>query len=181
MKKRFVILDRDGTIIKHKHHLTNINEVKLIPNVAKAIKKLNSLGLGTIIVTNQSVVGRSEISLSDLELIHKKILHLLSAEGAFIDAIYFCPHKPEDNCSCSKPKFGLINDAIKDHNFDPKLCFVVGDNKTDIELGENLGATTILVKTGYGAKVAREKLITPNIVVNNLYSAVSFIEKEIRK
>lgn len=181
MKKRFVILDRDGTIIIHRDHLIDINKVALIPNVAKAIKKLNSLGLGTIIVTNQSVVGRGQISLMDLESIHNKIVHLLSVKGAHIDSIYYCPHKPDDNCKCRKPRIGLILNAVSDFKFDPKSCFVVGDNREDIEFGKNLGATTILVKTRYGAKVARENLITPNIVVNNLYSAVSFIEKEIRK
>lgn len=181
MKKRFVILDRDGTIIKEKDHLTSAREVELIPKAALAIKKLKELGLGIIIMTNQSVVGRGQITLSDLESIHKKILNLLSAKGALIDAIYYCPHKPENNCSCRKPKVGLIKNAMKDHNFDPKLCFVVGDNKADIELGGNIGATTILVKTGYGAKVAKENLITPNFIVNNLYLAVSVIEKKIRK
>lgn len=181
MKKRFVLLDRDGTVIKHKHHLTDIQDVELILKSANAIKKLKELGLGIIIMTNQSVVGRGLVSLSGLKAIHTKILHLLAEKGAHIDGIYFCPHKPEDNCSCRKPKFGLVEKAINDHHFDPKLCFVVGDNKGDIELGINIRATTILVKTGYGAKVLGETLITPDFIANNLYSAAKVIEKEIRK
>lgn len=177
--KRFVILDRDGTVIKHKHHLIDINEVELIPNATNAIKRLRELGLGIIIVTNQSVVGRRLISLSELELIHKKILSLLSAKGAHVDDIYFCPHIPEDNCFCRKPKTKLVEQAAKKHNFDPKLCFVVGDNKADIDLGKNIGATTILVRTGHGRQI--EKNVSPEYVIDNLESAIPIIGELIKK
>lgn len=179
--KRFVILDRDGTVIKEKNHLTDINDVVLIPKAASAIKILRKLGLGIIILTNQSVVGRGQITFSNLDLIHKKIQTLLSAKGARVDAIYYCPHKPESNCSCRKPKLGLVKTAIKDHNFDPKLCFVVGDNKADIELGKNIGATTILVKTGYGTKVSTEHVVAPDHIANDLFSAVNIISKKLTK
>lgn len=178
-KKRFVILDRDGTIIKEKDHLTDINEVELIQNAASAIKQLNNLGLGIIILTNQSVVGRNLITLSDLELIHKKILNLLSTKGALVDAIYFCPHKPEDNCSCRKPKLGLIKKAIKDYDFDPELSFVIGDKKSDIELGKNIGATTILVRTGYGGGVEKEKIVNSDYVVDDLLEAANIIKRQL--
>lgn len=177
MKKRFVLLDRDGTTIEHKHHLTDVNDVKLIPKVATAIKKLKKLGLGIIIMTNQSVIGRNLISLSELDRIHKKILHLLSAEGAHIDGIYFCPHIPEDNCKCRKPKTGLVERAAKKHKLDPKLSFVVGDSTADIELGKNIGATTILVRTGYGKKI--EKEVNPNYVVDNIEAALPIIKSAI--
>lgn len=175
-KKRFVILDRDGTIIKHKHHLTDLNDVQLTPKSAEAIKKLKDLGMGIIIITNQSVVGRGLVSLSGLEVIHKKILHLLAEKGAHIDAIYFCPHRPEDNCSCRKPKLGLAQQASKDYGFDPKSCFVIGDNTADIEMGKKFQATTILVKTGYGEKVAEESLVKPNNIVADLMEAANTIE-----
>lgn len=175
MKKRFVILDRDGTIILDKDHLTKVSDVELIPNVGKAIKELKDLGLGVIIITNQTVVGNKHISLEGLELIHKKMLDLLSDEGASIDGIYFCPHKIEDNCLCRKPNIELVEKARDKHNFDPKLCFVVGDNRGDIELGKNIGATTILVRTGYGRQIEKEK-ISPDYVVDNL-EAASFIIK----
>ncbi len=181
MKKRFVILDRDGTIILDKDHLTDPEEVELIANAAIAIKKLNDLGLGVILVTNQTVVGNGNISLKDLKLIHKKILDLLSAAGATLDGIYFCPHKTEDNCSCRKPKLGLIQQALEEYVFDPKTAFVIGDNAKDIELGQKIRATTILVKTGYGTKVVEGNLVTPDYIVNDLYSAVSIIEEEIKK
>lgn len=175
MKKRFVIVDRDGTIIEHKHHLIDINDVRLLPNAASAIKKFKDLGLGIIIVTNQSVVGRNHISISDLELIHKKILDLLSARGAVVDSIYYCPHTPRDNCLCRKPKVGLIEKAVKEYGFDPKKSFVIGDNKSDIELGKNIRATTILVHTGYDKKIEKER-INPDYVVDNLEAVLPLIK-----
>lgn len=181
MKKRFVVLDRDGTIIFEKDHLTRVSDVKLITNAAKAIRKFKKLGLGVIVVTNQTVVGNGHISLKDLGLIHKRMLDLLSKDGATIDGIYFCPHKIEDNCSCRKPKLGLIEQALKEHDFDPKECFVIGDKKIDISLGENMEATTILVKTGYGAKVANEKLTRPDFIVADLVAAADIIENKLTK
>jgi len=175
--KRFIILDRDGTIIEEKDHLVNINDVKLIPNAANSIKKLKKEGFGIIVLTNQSVVGRGHISNSDLELIHKKMLKLLLQKGAKLDSIYVCPHIPKDNCLCRKPKIGLVENALKDHNFDPKLAFVVGDNKSDIELGKNIGAITILVRTGYGKKV--EKEVSPDFVINDMKNLLPLIKRVI--
>lgn len=179
MKKRFVILDRDGTIIVDKDHLTSISEVELIPNAGKAIKKINDLGLGVIIVTNQTVVGNKHISLEDLDLIHKKMLDMLREEGAMIDGIYVCPHKKEDDCSCRKPKPGLIKQALMDHDFNPKKSFVIGDNKGDIELGKHIGATTILVRTGYGRQI--EKGVNPNYIVENLNEATLLVQQALMK
>ena len=180
MKKRFVILDRDGTIILDKDHLTEVSEVELIPNAGKAIKKLNDLGLGTIIVTNQTVVGNGHIIIRELEAIHRKMLDLLSKEGAKIDGIYFCPHRIEDNCSCRKPKLGLIEQSLKDYNFDPKEAFVIGDKVLDVEMGEKMGARTFLVRTGYGAEVEKEKRIKPTYIVNDLLEAVETIRQQLQ-
>lgn len=177
---RFVLLDRDGTIIVDKDHLTDPDEVELIPGVVIALRKLKSLGLGIIILTNQSVIGRGYISLSTLNAIHKRMLNLLSENNATIDAIYFCPHRPEDNCSCRKPKLGLAQQASKKIGFDLKTSFVIGDNRADIEMGKKMGATTILVKTGYGKKVAQEKLTEPDYIVDDLMEAANTIEQNLK-
>ncbi len=179
-KKRFIILDRDGTVIFDRDHLTEVSQVELIPNAAKAIKKLNELGLGVIVVTNQTVIGNKHISLRNLKLIHKKMLDLLSNEGATIDRIYFCPHKKEDNCSCRKPKTGLIDRALEDYHFDAEECFVIGDNKGDIELGKNIGAKTILVRTGYGRQLEKEGL-NPDYIVDTLEAVLPVIKDELTK
>lgn len=174
-QKRFVLLDRDGTIILQRHHLADLNKVELIPRASKALKMLHNLGLGLLIITNQSVVGRGHINIDDLEKIHQRMLDLLSKEGATIDGIYFCPHTPEDNCLCRKPGLGMIKQASKKHKFDPRLCFVIGDKAIDIELGKKIGSTTFLVRTGYGAEVDIEKT-KPDYVVDDLFQAAKIIQ-----
>lgn len=173
-KRRFVLLDRDGTIIVERNYLSNPEHIEFLPGITKALKELKNMGLGLVIITNQAGIGRKYFDLSTLEKIHLKLTNLLLKEGVVLDDIYFCPHTPEDNCACRKPKTELVEKAAKKHNFDPKDCFVIGDNKGDIELGKNLGATTILVRTGYGKQT--EKEVNPDYVVDNLEAALSIIK-----
>lgn len=173
--KRFVILDRDGTIITERNYLSDHNQVELIPNAAIGLKKLRELGFGLLVVTNQAGIGRGYFNLDDLKLIHKRMIDLLAIEGVTLDGIYFCPHIPEDNCNCRKPKLDLIEKAAKEHNFDPKMSFVIGDKALDITLGQNMEAKTILVRTGYGAKVEKENIVKPDYVVDDLSEAANAI------
>lgn len=176
-KRRFVLLDRDGTIIVKKNYLSNPNHVELLPGVSTALKELQNLGLGLLIITNQSGIGRKYFDLATLEKIHQKLTYLLLKSGVVLDGIYFCPHIPEDNCLCRKPKKGLVEKARKEHDFNPKVCFVVGDNIGDIELGKNIGATTIFVRTGYGKQV--EKEVNSDYVVNNLEAILPIIKHRV--
>ena len=100
-----------------------------------------------------------------------------TVEGIYLDAIYFCPHIPEDNCSCRKPTTGLLDLAAKELDFDPKTSFVIGDNTCDIELGHRAEATTFLVRTGYGAQLASETNGNPNHIVDGLSEAAQAIEE----
>lgn len=179
--KRFVLLDRDGTIIIEKNYLSTPDDIEFIPGSIEALRKLRNLGFGLLVITNQSGIGRNYFDLTTLNKIHKKMTDMLFEHGVLLDDIYFCPHTPEDNCSCRKPKAGLVEKAIKKHNFSSSMSFVIGDNKQDIELGRNIGAITILVKTGYGAKVAKERLVTPDYIVDNLYSGAVILERKFRK
>lgn len=179
-KRRFVLLDRDGTVIFERNYLSNPDHIELLPGVSDALKEFKKLGLGLLIITNQSGIGRKYFDLSTLEKIHQKLTNLLLKEGVVLDDIYFCPHTPKDNCLCRKPKVELVKKAAKKHNFDPKLCFVIGDNKGDIELGKNIGATTILVRTGYGRQIEKEK-INPDYVVDNLEDVLPIIKNELAK
>lgn len=174
--KRFIILDRDGTIITERNYLSHHSQVELIPNAAIGLKKLRELGLGFLVVTNQAGIGKKYFSLDDLKLIHKRMIDLLAIEGVALDGIYFCPHIPEDNCNCRKPKLDLVRKASEEHNFDPKMCFVIGDKALDIELGQNMGAKTFLVRTGYGSKVEKENIVKPDYTVDNLLQASDIIE-----
>lgn len=175
----FVVLDRDGTIIVEKHYLSDPGEVELLPAAAEGLRRLRSAGLGLVIITNQSAVGRGIINDARLYEIHQRLESLLEREGVVLDGIYFCPHLPSDGCSCRKPNTTLIQAAACDHGFDPGRAFVIGDKATDIEMGQNVGATTILVRTGYGGELARNGTATPSYTARDLGEAAQYILNEI--
>lgn len=155
-KQKAIFLDRDGTINKYAGFLRSINDFELIPGVAEAIKKLNASGYLAIVVTNQPVIARGEVSWEELTEIHNKMETLLGCEGAYLDGIYFCPHHPHSgyegevpelkiDCECRKPKPGMLLQAAEDFNIDLSLSWMVGDSKDDIEAGINAGCKTALL------------------------------------
>jgi D-glycero-D-manno-heptose 1,7-bisphosphate phosphatase len=112
-QRRFVVLDRDGTIIVERHYLSDPAGVELLPRVASGLQHLSALGLGVVVVTNQSGVGRGLFDTTRLALIHQQLCVLLAAEGIHLDGIYFCPHIPADDCACRKPRTGLLERAAQ--------------------------------------------------------------------
>lgn len=155
-KQKAVFLDRDGTINVYKDFLTDIDDFELIPGVADAIKKINVLGYLAIVITNQPVIARGEISLDQLEEIHNKMETELGKEGAYLDGIYFCPHHPHKGydgeivelkikCDCRKPKPGMILKASKDFNIDLSQSYMLGDSENDIKAGIAAGCKSILL------------------------------------
>lgn len=176
-ERRFVALDRDGTIIVERHYLSDPDLVELLPGAASGLRQLRELGLGLVVVTNQSPIGRGYFDETRLELIHQRLVELLAAEGVELDGVYFCPHTPDDNCSCRKPRPGMLKLAAQELNFELPDCFVIGDNTCDIELGRRVRATTFLVRTGYGAQVAAESVASPDYVVDDLQGAAQVIER----
>jgi len=151
MNKRItVFLDRDGTINEEMGYLNHPDRFILLPGVAKAIRKLNENNILVIVATNQSGVARGFFLPEMIKIINKKMEKLLLEEDAHLDKIYFCPHSPEDNCSCRKPKTGMLEQAAKDFNLHLKDCYVVGDRIKDVEWAHRVGAKGILVLTGYG-------------------------------
>lgn len=176
MSKRFVALDRDGTIIKECHYLSDPHLVELLPGAVDGLRHLRRLGLGLVVVTNQSGLGRGYFNQTTLDLIHQRFTDLLRQEDVELDGIYVCPHTPEDNCGCRKPRPGLVQAAVQEWGFEPHCCFVIGDNVGDIGLGQQIAATTFLVRTGYGAQVAAAGAVNPDYIVNNLAQAAEVIE-----
>ena len=150
--RRFVLLDRDGTIIEEKNYLSDPDQVVLLPGAVEGMRRFQEMGLGLAVITNQSGVGRGYFDLERLEEIHRRMLTLLDAHGVSIQGIYFCPHLPTDGCRCRKPETGNLEQATRDLDFDAGSSFVVGDRAGDVELGRRAGATTFLVTTGYGAE-----------------------------
>jgi len=158
-KQKAIFLDRDGTINKYVGFLRNIDDFELFDGVSEAIKKINQSGYLAIVVTNQPVIARGEVSWKELHEIHKKMETLLGKDGAYIDGIYICPHHPDKgfegerpeykfDCDCRKPKPGLLLQAAKDYNIDMSQSYMIGDNDTDIEAGRNAGCMdSVLIDT----------------------------------
>ena len=168
MTRRFVLLDRDGTIIPERHYLADESQVELLPGVAGALRRLQQMGLGLVVLTNQSGIGRGLFDDARVQAIHRRLADLLAAAGVLLDGIYYCPHTPTDNCRCRKPETGLVELAAKELHFDPHTSFVVGDKPCDITLGQRIRATTFLVRTGYGQETASSNTTTPGFVIDGL-------------
>ena len=157
-RQKAIFLDRDGTINEYVGFLTDIKEFHLLDGVTEAIRKINASGYLAIVVTNQPIIARGEVSFTELQEIHNKMETLLGAEGAYIDAIYFCPHHPDKgfegerveykiSCDCRKPKPGMLLKAAEDFNIDLSRSWMVGDGKNDVEAGKNAGCKTVLIGT----------------------------------
>lgn len=155
-KQKAVFLDRDGTINKYIGFLRDIDDFKLIDGVASAIKAINVSGYLAIVVTNQPVIARGEVSFEELQEIHNKMETLLGEQGAYVDAIYYCPHHPykgyegerpelKIECDCRKPKPGMLLQAAKDFNIDLEHSWMIGDGENDITAGKNAGCHTALI------------------------------------
>ncbi len=145
-----VFLDRDGTIGEEMGYVNHIDRFEVFPFAAEAIRQLNMVKIPVIVVTNQSGVARNIFPESLVHEVHKKMVAELAAGGAWIDGVYFCPHKSEDTCECRKPLPGLLRRAAREHELDLAASWVVGDRYADLEMGYAAGGRGILVMTGYG-------------------------------
>jgi histidinol-phosphate phosphatase family protein len=177
---RAIFLDRDGTIIRERHHLCDPELVELLPGAAEGLRRMREMGFALVVVTNQSVIGRGLIDEPRLEQIHARMRELLRIEGVDVDAIFHCPHTPDDGCDCRKPATGMIDRACEQLRVRPEDAFVIGDKACDIELGRAVGATTILVRTGYGLKYA-DDVVPPDYVGIDLTEAAEMIRFEAKR
>ena len=158
-RQKAIFLDRDGTINAYKGFLTHLENFELLPGVAEAIRKINKSGYLCIVVSNQPVIARGDCSFDDLKAIHDKMETLLGKEGAFVDAIYYCPHHPDKgfegerveykiDCDCRKPKPGLFFQAAKDWNINLHESYMIGDSERDVVAGNSAGCKqSYLIKT----------------------------------
>ena len=175
--QKAIFLDRDGTINKYVGFLRNIDDFELLPGVADAIRAINASGYLAIVVTNQPVIARGEVTYSQLQEIHNKMETLLGAEGAYLDAIYYCPHHPHKgyggeipelkiDCECRKPKPGMLLKAAEDFNIDLSQSWMVGDGENDIKAGIAAGCKTALI----GSDSFEQK-----VTVHSLQEFVSYL------
>ena len=178
-KGRFVILDRDGTIIVERNYLSDPAEVELLPGAANGLRRMRKLGLGLVVITNQSAIGRGLLDTARLSQIHERMCELLKEEGVFLNGVYFCPHLPEEACNCRKPGTALVELAGRELGFYARKSYVIGDKECDIAMGKRVGAATFLVLTGYGKDTLSNEIERPDFVVEDLDEAATIIERRL--
>jgi D-glycero-D-manno-heptose 1,7-bisphosphate phosphatase len=175
-ENRYVLLDRDGVINYDSDDFIKSPEEWLpIEGSLEAIALLNEHGFKVVVITNQSGLARGLFNTATLEKIHAKMQRMSAEKGGKIDAIYFCPHGPDDDCNCRKPKPGLLRAFADDNNVNLNGIAVIGDSLRDLQSAEAVGASPILVKTGKGEQTLHKN---PNLnipVFENLYDAAKYI------
>ena len=174
-----VFLDRDGTLNPDPGYIRSPDQFELFPGVPDALARLKRAGARLIIVTNQSGVARGFLSREDLDAVHMKLKRLLGRAGVAIDAIYFCPHHPDDGCECRKPNRGMIDQAVRECGVNLDRSYLIGDHLRDIELAKRVGARSILVTTGIVSTEEAERLKVsgpaPDWIASSLAEAADWL------
>ncbi len=168
-----VFLDRDGTIVRDIHYCRRAEDFEILPTVPEAIGLLNQHGFKVVITTNQSGIGRGYFTEATLRQLHKYLEEQLAKSGACIDAIYYCPHHPDDDCPCRKPEPGLLLKAAKELDINFSRSFMVGDTETDIMAGKSVGCQSVLVTAE--PDVVKNFTEPPDYVADNLLQAAQWI------
>lgn len=167
-----VFIDRDGTLVEEVNFLSRVEDLELFEYTDEAIRCLKEAGFLVIVITNQSGIGREIFDEADMNAIHRQIQAELSVP---LDGFYFCPHLPDENCTCRKPGLGMIEAAQDDFDIHLESSWMIGDKKIDIETGFNAGIGTALVLTGYGRTVVDSLERKPDIIAGDLLEAVKSI------
>jgi D-glycero-D-manno-heptose 1,7-bisphosphate phosphatase len=175
-EKKFpaIFLDRDGVIIKEKNFQSDPATIEFIPGSLEALSNLGPNFL-TVVISNQSGIARGYFSQDDVIKFHHALDKILRQQGIAISAWYFCPHGPDDDCSCRKPRPGMVLRAAQDLAIDIDASWIVGDKSSDIATGNASGLRTILVMTGYAGQEPGARIVRPDHTANNLLAAVDFI------
>jgi D,D-heptose 1,7-bisphosphate phosphatase len=181
-----IFVDRDGTLIDEVGYLRMMEDLRFTPRAAEALRIFQNLGYLNIVITNQSAVARGLLSPKALTKIHNRLKAMAKEEDAIIHDVFVCPHHPEGrvapfnvDCDCRKPKTGLLHQAAAKHKLDLQQCILIGDKKTDLELGRNAMIRTVLVLTGYG-KETRDASEEPVEAFANLYEFAKSMERRER-
>ena len=180
-----VFVDRDGTLNVLRGYVLSPDEMELLPGSADGVRRLNDVGMKVVAVTNQPVLARGDCDWRMLDLIHARLDMLLGARGAYLDDLRVCPHHPDGGfegeraalkivCDCRKPAVGLILDACRDWNLEPKASWMIGDSTADMGAAAAAGATSILVLTGEGGRDGKHEAM-PDFIVRDFEAAVDFV------
>jgi len=174
-----VFLDRDGTLNYDPGYLSSAADLKLLAGVGPALARLKRAGARLVVVTNQSGVGRGLFTLKDLEAIHARLKGLLAEETVALDAIYFCPHHPDDRCHCRKPSVGMVERAVSELQLDLRRSYLIGDHARDIQLAKKVGAKAVLLTSArvdaQALEMLRAERAMPDAVAPSMTEAVDWI------
>jgi len=179
-----VFLDRDGTLIEERGYLDRMDLLELFPFAPDALRLLNRAGYATVVVTNQSAIGRGIIDEPFLHSVHREIDARLARGAARIDRYYHCPHHPDAEvvefrqmCRCRKPGPGMIEQACREMGLDPARSVMVGDRWLDVRAGRSAGTRTVMVRTGHGGHEEERPHadLRADAILNNLMEAVGWI------
>ena len=174
-----VFLDRDGVINRDSaDYVTAWDQFHFLPGSLEAICRLTQAGMTVMVITNQSAVGRGMMKIATLESMHRNLCRAVAALGGHIEAIYYCPHHPDEVCTCRKPKPGLIRQAQRHYGLDPVTATMIGDSQRDIECGIRAGCgRTILVQSGLHdhRPQLEAKGMLPDLVAADLAEAVTWL------
>jgi D-glycero-D-manno-heptose 1,7-bisphosphate phosphatase len=173
MANKAVFIDRDGTMARDVHYCSLPEDFELLPGVVEGIRLLNEHGFKVVVVTNQSGIARGYFTEETLKQIHQKMEHDLAKGGARIDATYYCPHHPDEDCACRKPKPKMLLDAARDFEIDLPHSYVIGDVDMDIKMGQQVGCKTLMVRSSSPLTES----VTPDVVVANVLVAARIILK----
>jgi D-glycero-D-manno-heptose 1,7-bisphosphate phosphatase len=178
MSQPAIFLDRDGVLNENRaDHVKSWSEFRLIPGAIDALIALARLDLPIFVITNQAAINRNEVPQAVIDEIHERFATIARRAGARIDGIFFCPHTPDESCSCRKPRPGLLLQAAALHDIDLRRSIVIGDAHSDIVAGRRAGCRTILVLTGRGRESIQrlydQPIIVPDAIVSDIGAAVS--------
>ena len=168
-----VFLDRDGTIARDVPYCSRPEDFELLPGAAEGIRLLNERGFKVVVVTNQSGIARAYFTERMLARIHEKMVTELAEQGAHIDAIYYCPHHPDDNCDCRKPKPKMVIHAAQDLDIDLSQSYVIGDSEIDTELARQAGCKAGIKIGGPGVR--------GDLVTASFSDAVNWVVEQTRE
>jgi D-glycero-D-manno-heptose 1,7-bisphosphate phosphatase len=177
-----VFLDRDGVINEDRpDYVKDWTEFRFLKGVFPFLMKLHQARIKVVVISNQSAVGRGLITREKLDAMHERMVGAIQKKGGLITGIYYCPHHPDDRCSCRKPQTGLLKKAARELNLDLKKSIFIGDSLKDIQAGKMAGCRTILVLTGQGEKTLATLLggkttVSPDLVVPDLSSGLPFLK-----
>jgi len=174
-----VLLDRDGTVIRHIHHLVDPSQVELLPGVGEAVRRLNDLGAKVIVSTNQSVIARGLATVEEVQGVNNRVVELLRVHRAQIDGFFVCPHRREDHCTCRKPSPEGMRVYLNNLGLSNRRGMVIGDNVTDMLFADRLGFTGLHVATGVDPPNHVRALARSALLFETLSDAVTWVSSSV--